>query len=480
MENLYIFFSSLRWQDILDITLNSYILFRLYILFRGTSTLRVIMGLVMLWLFQRTALAMGLIVTSWLMQGITAAAAIIIIVVFGNEIRNVFQAKNFLSIFWRIHHPPELYALDEITKGIFDLAKNRIGALLVFPGKKDPTDFIRGGIDWDGVVSKEMIKSIFWHNNPVHDGAAVIDGKRISRVACILPLSHRLGIPSYYGTRHRAAAGLAEATDALVAVVSEERGEVTVARGDSMRIIRSPKQLEEFIRAHTGQTIKTDNHVVKENVKIAGAALASVILVSMIWFGFTRGMDTLVSLDVPIKFAELPPEMEIVNASAGSVNVNLAGAATLIQSLRPDQVQVKVGLLNAHVGDNSFKIKTADISSPPGIHVNRIQPESVTVTIDMEATRSIPVQADFSGRLSEGLRVTGVDVKPAFIKVTGRSLAIARTSTIYTQKIPVDTITKSGQITVKPAFENGLEPASGTGGDTITVEYTVMPKNPVK
>ena len=100
MDTLVHLLTDMRWQDIADIILNSYILFRLYVLFRGTYVLRVLIGLALLWFFQRIAISLGLIVTSWLAQGIIALAAFIIIVVFRNEIRSVLQAKNFKSIFW--------------------------------------------------------------------------------------------------------------------------------------------------------------------------------------------------------------------------------------------------------------------------------------------------------------------------------------------------------------------------------------------
>ncbi len=93
MNELLPFFSNIRWQDIVDITLNSYIVFRLYILFRGTNVFRVLIGIALLWFFQRIAVSLGLIVTSWAIQGITAVAALIIIVVFRNEIRSVLQAS---------------------------------------------------------------------------------------------------------------------------------------------------------------------------------------------------------------------------------------------------------------------------------------------------------------------------------------------------------------------------------------------------
>ncbi|MFH0974519.1 MAG: DisA protein, partial [Spirochaetota bacterium] len=100
MNNFLSFFSNIRWQDIVDISLNSYILFRFYILFQGTNAFRVLIGIAFLWFFQRLAFSLGLIITSWAIQGITAVAALIIIVVFRNEIRSVLQAKNFKTILW--------------------------------------------------------------------------------------------------------------------------------------------------------------------------------------------------------------------------------------------------------------------------------------------------------------------------------------------------------------------------------------------
>src|SRR6056297_564685 len=168
--------SVIRWQDILDILLNSYILFRLYVLFRGTHVIRVVAGLAFLWLFQRVATQMGLIVTSWAMQGIIAAAALIVIIVFRNEIRNVLQAQNLRAILWGFPKKNIQTPVDILTESVSDLSRRRIGALIILPGKEDLRDMVQGGVNWQGLISKEMLLSIFWNGNPVHDGAAVIEG----------------------------------------------------------------------------------------------------------------------------------------------------------------------------------------------------------------------------------------------------------------------------------------------------------------
>ena len=137
MELIALFFSELRWQDLLDIAINSYILFRFYILFRGTNVLRVLFALACVWFAQRITFSMGLIVSSWISQGVTAAAALIVVVIFRNEIRGVLQSKNIKGILWDIPRKSVRTPVDVIVDAVFEMARKRVGALLVFPGKEE-------------------------------------------------------------------------------------------------------------------------------------------------------------------------------------------------------------------------------------------------------------------------------------------------------------------------------------------------------
>ncbi|NOQ18751.1 MAG: DisA protein, partial [Desulfobacterales bacterium] len=213
MEKFFLFLTTIRWQDVVDISLNSYILFRFYVLFRGTNVFRVLIGMTVLWFLQRIAFSLGLIVTSLGVKAIVAVGAIIIIVVFRNEIRRVLQTKNFKSILWGFSYKSAITPTEIITDSVFEMAQRKCGALIVFPGKEDLSDAVRGGTPWKGMITREMITSIFWPDNPVHDGAAIVQGDQIRVVGAILPLSDRDDLPSHYGTRHRAALGLAETTD---------------------------------------------------------------------------------------------------------------------------------------------------------------------------------------------------------------------------------------------------------------------------
>ena len=128
MNELLHLFSAIRWQDIVDISLTSYILFRFYVLFRGTNTFRVLIGILLLWFFQRVAAFLGLIVTSWAVQGITAVAALLIIIVFRNEIRNVLQAKNLKAILWGLPYKTDYTQEEIIIDSVFELSRTRTGA----------------------------------------------------------------------------------------------------------------------------------------------------------------------------------------------------------------------------------------------------------------------------------------------------------------------------------------------------------------
>ncbi|MGD9372950.1 MAG: DisA protein, partial [Desulfobacterales bacterium] len=137
MDKIVYLISSLRWQDIVDIALVSYVLFRFYVLFRGTNVFRVLIGITILWFLQQIAVSLGLIVTSWVIQGIVALAAFIIIVIFRTEIRTVLQARNLKSIFWGVSSKTVITAIETVVQSVHEMADRKCGALIVIPGKED-------------------------------------------------------------------------------------------------------------------------------------------------------------------------------------------------------------------------------------------------------------------------------------------------------------------------------------------------------
>jgi len=477
MDKLLLFLSSIRWQDIVDVTLNSYILFRLYVLFRGTTTLRVLIVIAFLWFFQRIAAYLGLIITSWAVQGVTAVAALIIIVIFRNEIRSVLQAKNLKAILWGFPLKTIKTPVEIVVESVYEMARKKIGALIVFPAKEDLKDLIQNGVPWRGRISKEMIMSIFWPDNPVHDGAAVIQGDQITDVGVILPLSNRKDIPLYYGTRHRAAAGLAETTDALVVLVSEERGDVVVAKGSSMGVINRKEELAKILQEQVGITTKGADHTRNEKIKTGFAAVVSVLFIIGVWFSFSRGLETMITLEIPIEYMNRDPKIEILATSVNVLNLNLSGSGTIIKTIRPDQVNVKLDLSKAVIGRNTYTITKENITLPPGAFLKGVKPSVVEVTLDVPISKRLPVQVDWTGKLPENLILSEVKLYPGKLLIVGGSHILKNISTIYTEKVLLDNISKSGKISVKPALNPASLKVALGSKDTIAIEYVVKERS---
>ena len=479
MESSIQFFSGLRWQDIADILLNSYILFRLYVLFRGTNVIRMIMAIAMLWMIERLAVSMGLIVTSWAMQGIIAVAALIIIIVFRNEIAGVLQTRNLKSFFWGIPQRQVRTPVDIIVESVYELARRKLGALIVLPLNKGLEGVVQSGVPWQGKLSREMLVSIFWHGTPVHDGAVVVQGDRVVEVAAILPLSKRSDLPTYFGTRHRAAVGLTEQTDALVIVVSEERGHVTVFKDESINHIRDNIELEKVLREHAGE-VGEPRGLKRQTLELGLAAMICLISITTVWFSFARGLESLVNIEVPVEFMNRDSHMEIFDVSTSSVKLQLSGSGALLKSVRADQVKVKLNLANTMPGSNHLIISRDTIFLPPGIKLKHVDPQVLVVNIDVPVEKMLPIQADWTGKLDPSLILKDVRLVPNTVKVVGASLMLKNIETIYTEKIPLESIATGGTTTVGLVLQPSSLKLKNSAKNRVDVIYRVKRRSSVK
>ena len=471
MDKFIYLILSLRWQDIIDISLVSYILFRFYVLFRGTNAFRVLIGMTILWFFQQIAVSMGLIVTSWVVQGVVTLGAFIIIVIFRNEIRTVLLARNLKFIFWGTSSKTVTSTIEIIVQSVLDMARRNCGALIVLPGKEDLEEVIQKGIPWEGEISKEMILSIFWPDNPVHDGATIIQGDQITQVSAILPLSRRDDLPSFYGTRHRAALGLAETTDALILVVSEERGDVVAAQDSQLKVIKQKRRLEQILKQHLGVAAKKSRELIKERLMVITAAIFSIIFVTGVWFTVSKGVDTLATLEIPVVFMNRDPAMEIVKTSGNTVSLELEGSGALIKSIKPDQIQVKLDLSKSKVGPNTFTITRDSISLPPGIILKGETPPVVDVDLDVLIKKQLPVQIDWVGKLPDYFILTEVSVKPETVEIIGGKRMLEKMSTIYTEKVPLNNLESKGSITANLALNPASLKIAPDSKEKVTITY---------
>ena len=475
MEQFLYSLPGFRWQDALDIFFNAYILFRLYVLFRGTNVFRVLMAVVFLWIISRAAASLGLIITSWAMQGVITAATFVIIIVFRNEISSVVRTRDLKSFLWGIPRYQVNTPVQIIVDSVRDLLERKIGALIVLPLKQNVDNIVKSGVAVNARLSREMLVSIFWPDNPLHDGAAVIQGNRIARCGVILPLSQNTDLSSGFGTRHRAAVGLTELTDAMVIVVSEERRRASLLWRNKIHPIQDPSDLVPFLKTTT-QDSDTPKGFRRHTLELLAAGAFCLLCTTGLWYSFSRGMETLSTYEVPIEFMNPDPKMKIKSTSVSEAKLLIAGARPLIKALEPGQMTVKLPLGDTVVGKNTLPVSQADITLPPGIRLKKIEPPEVEVTLDTMMGKEVVIQPEWTGKLPDGYIMRGARTIPESIVVIGGELALKEISTVFTTKIPLDGFTESGTVTVDLVLTPPTLKIEGTG--KVQVQYFIAQKLP--
>jgi uncharacterized protein (TIGR00159 family) len=225
------FFSELRWQNGVDFLVLSAALYLLLLWAKETRALRFAFIIVGFHACALWAKHFDLKITGWVLEGASLAAVGLLMLLFQDELRHsVLRLDSILR--FRLSRPSASNrACNEMGQAVFAMARSRIGSLIVVAHKDPVTDLVSGGVKIDAEVSSKLLEAIFQKKSPIHDGAVIINQDRIEYAGAILPLTERKDVPTEYGTRHRAAMGLAERCDVQVLVVSEERGEVVLMEG---------------------------------------------------------------------------------------------------------------------------------------------------------------------------------------------------------------------------------------------------------
>ena len=239
--------SYIRWQDILDIFVVAFVIYQLISIIRGTRSVQMVLGLGIIFIVYFVAKIFELSTLMWMMQTFLSSILLIVIIVFQQDIRRALTQVG-KSPFQKTTDVADK-DLDEIIRSVFYLSKRRIGALIVIERETGLQDYVESGFDLDARLCKELLISIFMPVSPLHDGGVIIHKGRIQSAGCILPLTQNPYINKKYGTRHRAAIGISEETDAVVLVVSEETQEVSVVRHGALTTVGDEISLSNSLRA---------------------------------------------------------------------------------------------------------------------------------------------------------------------------------------------------------------------------------------
>ena len=226
--------AGLRWQDIVDILLVAFVIYRIFVLIKGTRALQMLVGLAFLVLAYVGSQVFELFTLHWILNAFLTSIILVVVVLFQNEIRRALAHVGVNPFSPREDSSTGAQAVEELMKASVSLSNKKTGALLVLQRETDLGDYVEKGVRLDAVLSRELLLSIFLPYSPIHDGAVVVREGRAVWAGCFLPLTSRADVDKDLGTRHRAAIGITEETDAVVIVVSEETGGISVVLNGRM------------------------------------------------------------------------------------------------------------------------------------------------------------------------------------------------------------------------------------------------------
>lgn len=220
----------IRLVDLLEIAVMSYLLYKLYQFMRGTIAVQIFLGLMALYAVQVIVTAIDMTMLPALFSTISEVAALAIIILFQPEIRRVLLLLGQNPLVRRfVSSSAQDEMLSEVVGAVAEMSKDRIGALITFERSSGLRNYIETGTLIQANVTRDLLITIFYGQNPLHDGAVIISNRRIEAARCILPVSTSMKLSQHLGLRHRAAVGLTEQTDAFVVIVSEETGSISVS-----------------------------------------------------------------------------------------------------------------------------------------------------------------------------------------------------------------------------------------------------------
>lgn len=231
--------AGIRWTDIVEIIILSVIMYHILRWIKNTKAWSLLKGIVIIAVFVLLAAYFEMNTILWIVDNLFGVAVTAVIVILQPELRRAIEElgrKNIISSIMPITVNRSIEGgrysdrtVNEIVKACIEMGKVRTGALIVMEKDESLTEYERTGIEVDGIVTSQLLINIFEHNTPLHDGAVIVRGDRVTSATCYLPLSDNMQLSKELGTRHRAGVGISEVTDSLTIIVSEETGKISVA-----------------------------------------------------------------------------------------------------------------------------------------------------------------------------------------------------------------------------------------------------------
>lgn len=467
------FARNVRIIDILDVALISIVFYLLLNWLIQSISKRSLIGFLILigtYIFSRLS---GMYLTELLIQALFVVILISLVVVFQSDIRRIVDRIGSLQFFGNRQSPDySNQTTDVLTEAVSKMAENQTGALIVIRGKEEWDRHIDGGIEMNGKLSTPLLYSIFNPTAPGHDGAVLLEGDQIVRFGTHLPLSKNMGKHSG-GTRHAAALGLSEHCDALVVVVSEEQGTISIAQAGKIKKLDSSSDLKNTLDSFWNEHYQAQDSALiegwkKQNIR---TAIASVTLASVLWFAFAYQPETVYrTYSVPIEYTNLKSSNVMFQDSMPvEARVTLSGQEQAFRSLAPSELTISFDLQKHNLTDEELVITQSSINLPNDVQLYDVTPRSLK--LEPKDIRQRPVKVAVQNQLPDDLELVSINAETSNIDILAGQSDGSIPDSIATEPVDLSTISESTQFTKELVLPSGITLAEGTPREiTITIE----------
>ncbi len=372
--------------DILDILFSSAIIWFLLTIFRSRRTWKLGAGLVGYGLVLLLANQLEFTLTVRVLQGLSVVVILIVVVIYQQEIRRVLDDLGTVMFRWRKKTLNRSKGGTELLiKLLYELSERGWGALIILPGEIALETLITDGFSLNGQVSRPLLLSLFDPGSPGHDGAVVIRGDRVERFGSRLPLTDRDEPLNQKGTRHAAALGLAEKCDALVLVVSEESGNISVAHeGQLARMIDRTELVRSLDEFSGGLEAKISHRTAWRSwLRLVLRMVVSVMITAIFWVFLVPGSAVVTNVfEVPIDVQNIPQGFTFDSVTPSMAEVSLTAERRELFNLKKEDLVISLDGTLTGLGRQTYPLNNSQLVLPPDIEVEKITPATVRVLVN--------------------------------------------------------------------------------------------------
>lgn len=374
--------------DLVDIAFMAALIYFVLISFKRSRAAFVLTGMLIVAAVYLVAQQFNLVLTAGVFQWFFAVIVFAWVVIFQEEIRRFFEQVAVWSFRRHLRRGRKMELPREeamiLVRTLVDLARERIGALIVLPGKNMIRGYVDGGDELNGQLSEPLLKSIFDPHSIGHDGAVIVEGNMITRFGVHLPLSKDLKKMKRGGTRHAAALGLSELSDSLCLVVSEERGIISAVRKGEIREIENAELLSNVIERFYHEIMPGKERrgllgFFQRNMK---EKLGAVGLALLLWFVQVYGSKIVYkTFTLPVEYPEPSSRSLVIETDPKEVEVTFSGPRRTIYFVRKGELRLSLKKLGERPGSRTARLSGINLSFPKSISLESIDPKVVTVHI---------------------------------------------------------------------------------------------------